>query len=95
MSNQVIVVKGIKADSRKEFDKQVVKLMKLSKRLKVQEPKVHIGEVYGEPYFAISHNTYNEEGGQPTPVYKPVSVDVFDVSMWFLCFWVHVCAFWM
>ena len=38
MSNQVIVVKGIKADSRKEFDKQVVKLMKLSKRLKVQEP---------------------------------------------------------
>jgi hypothetical protein len=54
--------------------------MKLSKRLKVQEPKVHIGEVYGETYFAISHYNYNEEGGQPTPVYKPVIVDVFDVS---------------
>ncbi len=80
MSDQVIVVKGIKADSRKEFDKQVVKLMKLSKRLKVQEPKVHIGEVYGETFHAISGYITSEDGSQSSPVYKPVIVDVFDVS---------------
>jgi hypothetical protein len=79
MSDQVIVVKGIKADSRKEFDKQVEKLMKLSKRLKVQEPKVHIGEVYEETFSTISHYVSCEDG-QSTAIYKPVIVDVFDVS---------------
>jgi hypothetical protein len=76
---QTISVKGIKADSRQEFDKQVEKLMKLSRRLKVQEPKVHVGEVYEETYMAISGYISNEDGTQTSPVYKPVIVNVFDV----------------
>ena len=43
---QTIVVKGIGLDKKEEFNAQVVKLNKMCRRLKVQEPIVHIGEVY-------------------------------------------------
>ena len=43
---QTIPVKEIRADKREEFDKQVDKLNKMCRRLKVAEPKVHISDVY-------------------------------------------------
>jgi len=77
--NQTIVVKEIKADKRKEFDKQVEKLVKMTKRLKVTEPVVHIGEVYNKTYQAIA-GYVSDDMGNTSPIYKPVIVEVFDVT---------------
>lgn len=76
---QTIVVKEIKADKREEFDAQVLKLNKMCKKLKVQLPIVHIGEVYEKTYMAIS-GYVSDEMGNTSPVRRPVIVDVFDVT---------------
>jgi hypothetical protein len=76
---QTVVIKEIKADKKDEFDAQVKKLNKMCKRLKVQEPVVHIGEVYEKQYMAISGYVYDDMGNS-APVRKPVMVDVFDVT---------------
>ena len=76
---QTIVVKGIGLDKKEEFNAQVVKLNKMCRRLKVQEPIVHIGEVYEQTFQAIS-GYVSDDMGNTSPIYRPVIVDVFDVT---------------
>ena len=76
---QTIVVKGIGLDKKEEFNAQVVKLNKMCRRLKVQEPIVHIGEVYEQTFQTIS-GYVSDDMGNTSPIYRPVIVDVFDVT---------------
>jgi hypothetical protein len=77
---QTIVVKEVRADKREEFDTQVKKLNKMCKRLKVQEPIVHIGEVYEQTYRAFVGYVYDMHSGNDMARYEDVIVDVFDVT---------------
>jgi hypothetical protein len=72
---QTVPVKEIRADKRDEFNKQVENLNKLCRRLKVQEPVVHIGEVYEKTY-----TVHMGEDSQGYAVYKDFIVDVFDAT---------------
>jgi hypothetical protein len=72
---QTIPVKEIRANKREEFDKQVEKLNKMCRRLKVKEPKVHISEVYEKAYSV--HMGEDQHG---FAIYKNFIVDVFDTT---------------
>jgi hypothetical protein len=72
---QTIPVKEIRADKREEFDKQVDKLNKMCRKLRVVEPKVHISDVYEKSYTV--HMGDDSEG---YAVYKTFLVDVFDAT---------------